>query len=162
MHGIAVAVGDTVAGYRVEAVAGAGGMGVVYRAAEAGLERSVALKVILPELAREPGFRELFIRESTTAAALEHPNVIPVYRAGEDAGHLFIAMRFVEGESLGLLIARARPPAAGARGAPRGPGRRRPGRRARARAGAPRREAGQRPDRRPRRARSTSTSPTSA
>ncbi len=107
MHGIAVAVGDTVAGYRVEAVAGAGGMGVVYRAAEAGLERSVALKVILPELAREPGFRELFIRESTTAAALEHPNVIPVYRAGEDAGHLFIAMRFVEGESLGLLIARS-------------------------------------------------------
>ena len=82
-------------------------MGVVYRAAEAGLERSVALKVILPELAQEPGFRELFIRESTTAAALEHPNVIPVYRAGEDAGHLYIAMRFVEGESLGLLIARS-------------------------------------------------------
>src|SRR5262245_66590784 len=81
-------------------------MGVVYRATEAGLDRSVALKVIRPELAREPGFRDMFMRESTTAAALEHPNVIPVYRAGEDAGHLFIAMRFVDGESLDARTAR--------------------------------------------------------
>jgi len=102
-----VAVGDQVAGFRLEELAGAGGMGIVFRASEPGLERAVAVKLILPELARDPRFRELFIRESMAAAGLEHPNAIPIYRAGEDeAGRLFIAMRYVEGETLAQLIAR--------------------------------------------------------
>ncbi len=100
--------GDVVAGYRIEALAGHGGMGVVYRAREPELGRSVALKLIAPERARDPGFRELFVRESLAAASLEHPNVIPIYRAGDDDGRLFIAMRYVEGSTLRDEIARAR------------------------------------------------------
>ena len=89
---------------------GAGGMGVVYRAGRArtwaARSRSSSSR---PQFARDPRFRELFIRESTTAAQLEHPNVIPVYRAGEDAGRLYIAMRFVEGAASQQLIAAAGP-----------------------------------------------------
>jgi WD40 repeat protein len=96
--------GDVVAGYRVEALAGIGGMGVVYRAVDLDLGRTVALKVIGGDRANDPRARELFVRESLTAAALEHPNVIPIYRAGEDAGRLYIAMRFVEGASLQELV----------------------------------------------------------
>ena len=99
-------VGQVLAGYRIEARAGAGGMGVVFRAVEPGLGRRVALKLILPERARDPRFRRLFTEESRRAAALEHPNVIPIYRSGEEDGVLYIAMRFVDGPNLGQLIAR--------------------------------------------------------
>ena len=99
--------GTVVAGYLVESMAGAGGMGVVYRALDTELGRTVALKLIAPERAGDTRLRELFVRESLTAAGLEHPNVIPIYRAGEDDGRLFIAMRFVEGASLQDLIAGA-------------------------------------------------------
>jgi len=92
--------GDEVGGYRIEAIAGAGGMGIVYRARDPELARVVALKLIAPEWAREPRVREMFVSESLAAAGLEHPHVLPVYRAGEDRGHLFIAMRFVDGTSL--------------------------------------------------------------
>lgn len=95
-----VVPGDVVGGYRIEAIAGAGGMGVVYRARDPELARTVALKLIAPEWAREPRVREMFVSESLAAAGLEHPHVLPVYRAGEDRGHLFIAMRFVDGTSL--------------------------------------------------------------
>ena len=98
------AVGEVVAGYRLDALAGSGGMGVVYRATDAELGRTVALKLIAPERAGDPALRELFVRESLTAARLEHPNVIPIHRAGDDDGRLFIAMRFVEGASLQELI----------------------------------------------------------
>jgi WD40 repeat protein len=97
--------GSVVAGYVVEALAGAGGMGVVYRATDPELGRQVALKLVAPERAQDPRFRELFVRESLVAAGLEHPNVIPIYRAGEDEGRLYIAMRYVEGASLQDLIA---------------------------------------------------------
>ena len=97
--------GRVVAGYAIDDLAGAGGMGVVYRATDAELGRTVALKLIAPERAGDPALRELFVRESLTAARLEHPNVIPIYRAGEDDGSLYIAMRFVEGASLQDLIA---------------------------------------------------------
>lgn len=95
----------SVAGYRIDSLAGTGGMGVVYRATDTELGRPVALKLIAPERAADPALRELFVRESLTAARLEHPNVIPIHRAGEDDGQLFIAMRFVEGASLQELIA---------------------------------------------------------
>ena len=102
---VTVRVGEVVAGYAIDALAGAGGMGVVYRATEVENGRAVALKLIAPERAGDPALRELFVRESLTATRLEHPNVLPIYRAGEDDGRLFIAMRFVEGQSLHELIA---------------------------------------------------------
>jgi YVTN family beta-propeller protein len=79
-------------------------MGVVYRATQLSLERPVALKAIAPELAGEPTFRERFKRESRTAASIEHPNVIPVYEAGEGEGMLYLIMRYVEGTDLRALI----------------------------------------------------------
>ena len=98
--------GDVFAGHRILGVAGRGGMGVVYRAQQLDLDRVVALKLIASGLAADPAFRERFVRESRAAAAIDHPNVIPVYYAGEHEGRLYIAMRFVEGEDLRALINR--------------------------------------------------------
>ncbi len=100
-----MAGGTPFAGYTIEAVAGRGGMGVVYRARQVRPSRLVALKVISPELASESGFRERFEHESEIAASIEHSNVIPVYEVGEESELLFIAMRYVEGTDLGKLIA---------------------------------------------------------
>ncbi|HET9436662.1 MAG TPA: serine/threonine-protein kinase, partial [Gaiellaceae bacterium] len=103
--GTALATGTTVAGYRIEALIGRGGMGAVYRASEEGLGRKVALKVIAPELAQDERFRERFLRESRIAASLDHPHVIPIYQAGDEDGLLFLAMRYVEGYDLAKLVA---------------------------------------------------------
>jgi Protein kinase domain len=97
--------GGRFAGYVIEGVAGRGGMGVVYRARQVRPSRVVGLKVISPDLAGDGGFRERFVDESEIAASIEHSNVIPVYEVGEDAGRLFIAMRFVQGTDLGRVIA---------------------------------------------------------
>jgi YVTN family beta-propeller protein len=91
--------------YRIEAVAGRGGMGVVYRAVQEPLGRRVALKVIAPALASDDAFRDRFVRESAMAGAIDHPNVVPVYGAGEVDGRLFMAMRWVEGQDLRALVA---------------------------------------------------------
>src|SRR3954468_12754082 len=104
-RGVSTMLGASVAGYRVESVAGRGGMGVVYLARQIALDRAVALKLIAPELARDEAFRARFARESRIAASLDHPNVIPVYEAGEDGDRLFIAMRFVDGTDLGRMLA---------------------------------------------------------
>ena len=93
-----------IAGYRIEEAIGRGGMGVVYRAGQLALKRTVAIKLIAAERAQDPVFRERFRRESLLAASIEHVNVIPVYEAGEDDGLLFIAMRLVEGTDLGRLL----------------------------------------------------------
>jgi CHASE2 domain-containing sensor protein len=93
-----------IAGYRIEEQIGRGGMGVVYRADQLALERSVAIKLIASERARDPVFRARFEAESKLAASIEHPNVIPVYEAGEDDGLLFIAMRLVAGTDLARLL----------------------------------------------------------
>ena len=85
-------------------------MGMVYRAEHDGLERKVALKLLAPELAADETFRERFVREARAAAALDHPNVIPIYEAGEHDGMSFIAMRFVEGTDLRELLAEHGPP----------------------------------------------------
>ena len=95
-----------IAGYRIEQAIGRGGMGVVYRATQLALERPVAIKLIATERAQDPVFRARFERESRLAASIEHPNVIPVYEAGEDDGLLFIAMRLVEGTDLADLLDR--------------------------------------------------------
>src|SRR4051812_10212071 len=93
-----------VAGYRIEEVAGRGGMGVVYRAQHMHLGRTVALKLLNPELAASDEFRERFIREARAAAELEHPNIVPVYDAGEVEGRLYLAMKFIEGTDLAQLL----------------------------------------------------------
>lgn len=100
-----LAAGTQFAGYVIEGVAGRGGMGVVYRARQLRPSRTVALKVISPALAGDADFRERFARESEIAASIEHSNVIPVYEVGEDAGLLYIVMRYVEGTDLRAVIA---------------------------------------------------------
>ena len=99
-----LAVGSVFAGYRLEAVAGRGGMGVVYRARQLRPDRLVALKVIASGYAEDPVLRQRFERETEVAASLEHPNVIPVYDVDEVDGLLFLAMRFVDGADLHTLI----------------------------------------------------------
>ncbi len=96
--------GDVFVDYRIEGLAGRGGMGVVYRATQLSLERTVALKVIAPALADDDDFRKRFVAESKAAASVEHPNVIPVYYAGEREGVLFIVMRYVDGPDLRALV----------------------------------------------------------
>jgi DNA-binding beta-propeller fold protein YncE/predicted Ser/Thr protein kinase len=96
--------GSVLGDFRIEGELGRGGMGVVYRATQLSLGRPVALKVIASGLAGDDGFRERFGRESRLAASLDHPNVIPVYAAGEHDGVLYIAMRYVEGTDLRALI----------------------------------------------------------
>jgi ABC-type branched-subunit amino acid transport system substrate-binding protein/DNA-binding beta-propeller fold protein YncE len=98
--------GTTFAGYRIEDLVGRGGMGVVYRATDLSLERPVALKLIAPELAEDERFRSRFLREPRLAASLDHPNVIPIYEAGEHDGQLYLAMRFVEGSDLRTILQR--------------------------------------------------------
>jgi serine/threonine protein kinase len=80
-------------------------MGVVYRAEELALQRRVALKLILPEYSRDERFRERFRRESRIAAAIDDPNVVPIFDAGEEDGVLYIMMRLVEGTDMRALIA---------------------------------------------------------
>src|ERR1700754_3625968 len=101
--------GSTFAGYQIEDVAGSGGMGIVYKATQIALGRRVALKLIAADLARDASSRERFKREWLTAASIDHPNVIPLYEAGEADEHLFIAMRYVEGLDLAALITRELP-----------------------------------------------------
>jgi predicted Ser/Thr protein kinase len=96
--------GDEFAGHRILGIAGRGGMGVVYRALQLDLDRPVALKLIAPQLAEDPDFRERFVRESRAAASIDHPNVIPIYYTGESDGALYIAMRYVEGSDLRTLV----------------------------------------------------------
>jgi CHASE2 domain-containing sensor protein len=98
-----------IAGYRIEREIGRGGMGVVYRASQLALGRAVAVKLITTERAQDPEFRARFAAESRIAASIEHPNVIPVYEAGEDDGLLFIVMRLVEGMDLAHLLESAGP-----------------------------------------------------
>src|SRR6059036_858549 len=81
-----------------------GGMGVVFRGREVELGRSVAIKVLAPELGITPRAAERFKREARMVAELEHPNIVPVYRVGQIGGILFMAMKFVEGRSLDQIL----------------------------------------------------------
>lgn len=105
-HGIELSAGDQFAGYRIEQRLGRGGMGVLYLALEPGLERRVALKLIAPEAAADEVFARRFAEESKIAASIEHPNVVPIYAAGEEDGVPFIAMRYVAGADLAKRLAR--------------------------------------------------------
>jgi protein kinase-like protein len=105
-HGIELSAGDEFAGYRIEERLGRGGMGVLYLAIEPGLERRVALKLIAPEAASDEVFARRFAEESKIAASIEHPNVVPIYAAGEEGGVPYIAMRYVAGADLARRLAR--------------------------------------------------------
>ena len=97
-------IGTELAGYRIERVLGRGGMSVVYLAHDPRLKRNVALKLLAAELAEDERFRGRFLRESRLAASLDHPNVVPVYEAGEADELLYIAMRYVLGTDLRALL----------------------------------------------------------
>ncbi|MCO1659328.1 serine/threonine-protein kinase [Pseudonocardia humida] len=99
-------VGHVLAGHRIDALIGEGGMGVVYRATHLQLRRTVALKVLPPSLAADHEYRRRFEREAAIAASLEHPNVVPIYDAGHANGILYLSMRFVDGEDLGAVLQR--------------------------------------------------------
>ena len=96
--------GDVFAGHRIEAVAGRGGMGVVYRATHLALDHVVALKVISPELAQDERFRRRFAEESRIAVSIRHPNVVPIHHAGEEDGLLFVTMDLIEGPDLRAVL----------------------------------------------------------
>jgi len=97
-------LGTVIAGYRIEERIGRGGMGVVYRAEHINLQRRAAVKIIAPDLAESEGFRERFTREARIAAALQHPNIVTVYDAGEVAGLLYLAMQYIQGEDLAAIL----------------------------------------------------------
>lgn len=101
--------GTVFAGHRIEMVAGRGGMGVVYRATQLALDRTVALKVIAAGLLEDQSVRARFVRESKVAASIDHPNVIPIYYAGEENGIAYIAMRYVAGDDGRSLVRREGP-----------------------------------------------------
>ncbi len=99
-------IGTEIAGYRLTSLLGRGGMSVVYLAEHLRLGRQVALKLLAPVLSEDDSYRDRFVRESRRAAELDHPNVVPIYDAGEADGQLFIAMRYIEGCDLKTLIRR--------------------------------------------------------
>jgi len=92
--------------YELEREIGRGGMGVVYLARDTRLDRQVAIKTLPVHLAHDPVVRERFLREARTAARLSHPNIVPIHRADEIAGHVFFVMGYVDGESLAQRIRR--------------------------------------------------------
>lgn len=92
--------------YRIEALLGRGGMGEVYRARDTKLDRPVALKVLRPELTLDPERRQRFLQEARTAASIVHPAIAQIYDVDQADGAIFIAMEYVEGETVGRLIAR--------------------------------------------------------
>src|SRR3954471_6756244 len=97
-------LGTEIAGYRIEERIGRGGMGVVYRAQHMNLQRRAAIKIIAPEFADTKGFRSRFIREARIAAALQHPNIVTVYDAGQAGQTLYIAMQFIRGSDLAAIL----------------------------------------------------------
>ena len=98
-------IGSTIAGYRIERLLGRGGMGTVYLAEDIALGRSVALKLLSERLSHDEAFRERIRIESRLAASIDHPNVIPIYEAGQASeATLFIAMRYVKGSDLKQIL----------------------------------------------------------
>ena len=97
-------IGSTLASYTIEAVLGRGGMGSVYLATQKHLKRKAALKVLSPDLATDDEYRGRFLRECELIAQLEHPNIVPIYDAGEADGLLYLAMRYIKGTDLRALI----------------------------------------------------------
>ncbi|MBI3892078.1 MAG: serine/threonine protein kinase, partial [Candidatus Wallbacteria bacterium] len=96
----ALAAGTVLAGFRIEGLLGAGGMGVVYRATQLSLDRSVALKVLAPELARDAEQRSRFVQEGRLAAKVRHPGLVRVLEVGDNGDQLFLAYELIRGQTL--------------------------------------------------------------
>jgi len=105
---MAIAAGTRLGRYEIRSPLGAGGMGEVYLAYDSQLERTVALKVLPPEIARDEQRMHRFRQEARSASALKHPNVAHIYEIGEGNGINFIAMEYIEGETLRQHIKRSR------------------------------------------------------
>jgi serine/threonine protein kinase len=96
--------GDTFGAYTIIGVAGSGGMGVIYQAEQRSLGRTVALKVVRPEIAEAGDYRSRFLREARLASVVDHPHVVTVFDVGEQAGLLYLAMQWVDGLDLRALL----------------------------------------------------------
>src|SRR3954465_10726738 len=101
--------GKRLGSYLIQHELGHGGMGVVYCANEIGLDRLVALKLLAPHLLNDAAARTRFQYEIRSSVAIEHPHVVPVYSAGYEEGHFFIAMRYVRGPDLLNVLERDGP-----------------------------------------------------
>src|SRR5215471_17531483 len=99
-------IGQALGHYRIEAKLGEGGMGVVYRAFDTHLDRSVAIKILRADTTANPERKRRFLLEAKAASALNHPNIIHIYDISSSEGTDFIAMEFVPGKTLGQLIGR--------------------------------------------------------
>ncbi len=103
-------IAEALAGaYTIEGEVGRGGMGIVYRARDEQLQRTVAIKVLPPELAFQNEIRERFVREARTAARLSHPHIVPIHAVGESSDMVYFSMGYVDGESVAALIRRQGP-----------------------------------------------------
>ena len=102
-------IGQTLGHYRIESQLGAGGMGIVYRAYDTKLQRTVAIKLVGERFSGEPTARERLLREARTASSLNHPHICTIYEVGEEDGRVYIAMEYVEGRPLGDLFQATRP-----------------------------------------------------
>ena len=98
--------GSAIGHYRILSEIGRGGMAVVYKAVDQRLDRVVALKVLLPQLTADPKFVQRFQREASMAGRLTHANIVTIYDVGQDQGRYFIAMQFLEGQTLQDMISR--------------------------------------------------------
>ena len=98
-------IGRTISHYKILEKIGEGGMGVVYKAEDLSLQRTVALKFLSPHSLDDPESKERFLREARSAASLDHPNVCTVYEIGEQDGQTFLSMAFIEGKTVKDKIA---------------------------------------------------------
>src|SRR5215831_4178787 len=98
-------IGRTLAHYRIEAKLGEGGMGVVYKARDTHLDRSVAIKVLPAEKVADPGRKQRFAQEAKAASALNHSNIVTIYDIRSDQGTDFIVMEYIAGQTLDEMIA---------------------------------------------------------
>jgi len=99
-------IGQTISHYRITEKLGEGGMGVVYKAEDTKLERTVALKFLAAHLLNDDEAKQRFLREAKAAASLQHANICPVYEIDDADGKTFISMAFIEGETLEERIAK--------------------------------------------------------
>jgi predicted Ser/Thr protein kinase len=109
---LALQPGARLGPYEIQSAIGAGGMGEVYKARDVRLNRTVAIKVLPPQLADDPMFRERFDREARAISQLDHPHICALHDVGDQDGTAFLVMQFLDGETLGNRLAKGPPPIA--------------------------------------------------